>query len=147
MYDVFSLPSIAFPKGFLWGSATAGHQVEGDNIYSQRWQLEQQGKFDEPSGRACKHYQLYTSDVDLIRSLGHQVYRFSVEWSRVEPVEGQFNEDALYHYEDLTEKLKQAGIQSFVTLHHFTHPLWFENMGGFCKMENLRYFEKNLKQR
>jgi len=153
MYDVFSLPSITFPKDFLWGSATAGHQIEGDNIHSQMWFDEQQDKFwlDDPgrkfkatSGKACDNYRLYREDVDLLSVLGHQAYRMSIEWSRIEPVEGQWDVSAVNHYIDLLTYLNQRGIQVFVTLHHFTHPLWFEQQGGFRKRENLRYFERYL---
>ncbi len=154
MYDVFSLPAITFPKGFLWGSATAGHQIEGDNIHSQNWHNEQEAKFWQddpehkfraPSGKACDHYRLYREDVELLAELGHQAYRLSIEWSRIEPAEGQWDEAAVSHYLDLLERLKQRGLQVFVTLHHFTHPYWFEQLGGFRERENLRYFERYLK--
>jgi len=142
MYDVFSLPAINFPEGFLWGSATAGHQVEGDNIHSQLWAREQQDKGREPSGKACNHYALYRQDVDLIAELGHQAYRTSVEWSRIEPAEGNWNAEAVDHYVDLVRRLKERGIQPVITLHHMTHPQWFEEIGAFGKAENLMYFER-----
>jgi beta-glucosidase len=142
MYDVFSLPPIKFPEGFLWGSSTAAHQVEGDNIHSQLWSREVEGKGGEPSGKACNHYELYKQDVELIAELGHQVYRLSIEWSRIEPEEGRWNEAAVAHYMDLLERLKAKGIKNFVTLHHFTHPLWFEKLGAFNEAKNLRYFER-----
>jgi beta-glucosidase len=142
MYDVFSLLDIKFPDGFLWGSGTAAHQVEGENIHSQRWLLEQAGKAGELSGKACNHYELYREDVDLIAALGHQGYRMSVEWSRIEPEEGRWDEHAVVHYVDLLERLKSKGIKVFVTLHHFTHPAWFEKLGGFNGTQNLRYFER-----
>lgn len=144
MYDVFSLPEISFPEDFLWGSATAGHQIEGDNIHSQWWEKEQAGETEEKSGKACNHYELYKEDVDLIDSLGHRGYRMSIEWSRIEPQEGAWEDGALAHYIDLLERLRSRGIKPFVTLHHFTHPLWFERLGAFGKRENLRYFERFL---
>ena len=153
MYDVFSLPPICFPEGFLWGSATAGHQIEGDNIHSQAWHKEQQPEFYQedpertiraPSGKACDHYRLYREDVELISTLGHQAYRLSIEWSRIEPLEGQWDHDALEHYLDLLDRLVHKGIQVFVTLHHFTHPLWFDRLGGFSKADNRRFFERYL---
>ena len=144
MYDVFSLPSFKFPKNFLWGSATAGHQVEGDNIHSQRWEAEQKGKAGVPSGKACNHYKLYKEDIKLIQELGHQAYRLSIEWSRIEPEQGRFNQKAVAHYLDLLDGLQKAGIKIFATLHHFTHPLWFEKKSGFTKIENIKYFEKYL---
>lgn len=153
MYDVFSLPYVRFPEGFLWGSATAGHQIEGDNTHSQAWHKEQKSDFQQEdpdhrvlaaSGKACDHYRLYREDVDLISALGHRAYRMSIEWSRVEPLEGQWNSDAVAHYLDLLERLTEKGIRVFVTLHHFTHPLWFDQLGGFGKADNCRYFERYL---
>lgn len=153
MYDVFSLPAISFPQGFLWGSATAGHQIEGDNIHAQNWANEQspdfykddpERKFRAPSGKACDHYRLYREDVELLASLGHRGYRLSIEWSRIEPQAGKWDQEALAHYLDLFDRLAQKGIQIFVTLHHFTHPLWFEQLGGFGKPDNRRYFERYL---
>jgi beta-glucosidase len=153
MYDVFSLPPIRFPDGFLWGSATAGHQIEGDNVHSQAWHNEQQPEFyaDDPerkvrapSGKACDHYRLYREDVELIARLGHQAYRMSIEWSRIEPLESQWNQEAVAHYLDLLERLTQKNIRVFVTLHHFTHPLWFDQLGGFAKAGNRRFFERYL---
>jgi beta-glucosidase len=153
MYDVFSLPPIRFPEGFVWGSATAGHQIEGDNIHSQAWHQEQQPEFYKddpkrtiraPSGKACDHYRLYREDVELIAALGHKAYRMSIEWSRIEPLEGQWDHEAVAHYLDLLERLTAKHIQVFVTLHHFTHPLWFDQRGGFDKPDNRRYFERYL---
>ena len=153
MYDVFSLPPTCFPEGFLWGSATAGHQIEGDNIHSQAWHNEQlpdfykedpERKILAPSGKACDHYRLYREDVELIAGLGHQAYRMSIEWSRIEPLEGQWDHNALGHYLDLLDRLVQNGVRVFVTLHHFTHPLWFDRIGGFGTADNRRFFERYL---
>jgi beta-glucosidase len=155
MYDVFSLPPTEFPQNFLWGSATAGHQIEGDNRHSQNWHAEQQPefwagdlerKFRAPSGKACDHYRLYREDVALLAGLGHQAYRLSIEWSRIEPAEGEWNAAAVEHYVDLLARLAERGIQPFVTLHHFTHPQWFEQLGGFRRRENLRFFERYLRR-
>ena len=146
MYDVFNLPDIAFPAGFLWGSATAAHQVEGDNVHSQRWADEQAGRIAVPSGKACDHYRRYRGDVALLARLGHGAYRMSVEWSRIEPENGRWDEAAADHYVDLLERLKNRGIRPFVTLHHVTHPLWFEKLGGFAGRGNLRYFERFLER-
>ncbi|HNY10808.1 MAG TPA: family 1 glycosylhydrolase [Candidatus Wallbacteria bacterium] len=142
MYDIFSLPEIKFPDGFIFGSATAGHQVEGDNVHSNWWALEQAGKVGSLSGKACNHYELYREDVELIKQLGHKAYRMSIEWSRIEPAEGKFNAEAMDHYIDLLERLKRAGLIIYLTLHHFTHPQWFEELGGFQKLSNMPYFER-----
>ncbi len=147
MYDIFSLPEFKFPKGFLWGSGVAGHQVEGDNIYSQYWWDENNtDKYEEKSGMACNHYNMYREDAGLLKKLGHQAFRFSVEWSRIEPSEGNFNEEAISHYADELAALKEKGIKTFVTLVHFTVPLWFERLGGFRKAENLKYFQRYVKK-
>jgi len=153
MYDVFNLPPTRFPAGFLWGSATAGHQIEGNNSHSQAWheellpdfyQKDPERKTRAPSGQACDHYRLYREDVELISSLSHRGYRMSIEWSRIEPLEGQWNQEGMVHYLDLLDRLVQKGIQVFVTLHHFTHPLWFDQLGGFGKADNRRFFERYL---
>jgi beta-glucosidase len=143
MYDIFSLPKTVFPSGFLWGSATAAHQIEGDNVHSNHWAREiEAGSTLAFSGKACDHYRLYKEDAQLIADLGQQGYRMSVEWSRIEPEEGHWDEAAVAHYVDELEQLKSRGIRVFVTLHHFTHPLWFEKLGAFTRRDNLRYFER-----
>ncbi|MBD3320560.1 MAG: family 1 glycosylhydrolase [Chitinivibrionales bacterium] len=142
MYDIFSLPDLSFPDNFLWGSATAGHQIEGDNIHSQWWAEEREGKKEGPSGKACNHWELYKDDIELIGELGHRAYRMSIEWSRIEPQEGFWDEKATSRYLDILERLRKNSIAPFVTLHHFTHPLWFEKKGGFHNRDNIRYFER-----
>ncbi|MBQ7176422.1 MAG: glycoside hydrolase family 1 protein [Victivallales bacterium] len=141
MYDVFNVPDFTFPKGFLWGSATAGHQIEGDNTNSQRWHEEHQPDFDGvPSGKACNHYQLFKQDAQMVHDLGHQAYRMSLEWSRMEPICGTWDEDAFLHYEQELQLYKKLGIKTFVTLTHFTWPQWFEELGGVSKKDNFKYF-------
>jgi beta-glucosidase len=143
MYDIFSLPEFCFPEEFLWGSSTAAHQIEGDNKNSQFWHMEQNLPKEKQSGKACNSYELYKDDIELIASLGHQVYRFSIEWSRIEPEEGQWNLDAVTHYRDLLKRLKEKGIKAFVTLVHGTVPYWFfKKNEGFKSYDNLKYFER-----
>ena len=146
MYDIFSLPDFNMPEGFLWGSATAGHQIEGYNVHSQWWHKEQHDPALEKSGKACNHYELFKEDVQLISDLGHQAYRFSLEWSRFEPVMGQWNQNAEKHYIELLQELKEKGIKIFVTLLHGTHPQWFEEIGAFAKYDNLKYFENYIQK-
>ena len=149
MYDLFSLPDFHFPDGFIWGSASAGHQIEGDNVNSQYYHREIAQDYKEKSGKACNHYELFREDADMIAALGHQSYRCSLEWSRIEPEQGCWNQAALDHYKELLERLKGHGIKTFVTLCHWTTPQWFEELGGFTKKENiphfLRYSEKAVK--
>lgn len=146
MLNLYKMPSFTFPEGFLWGSATAGHQIEGDNIHSQNWKLEQHLANPEwvPSGKACNGWEFYREDINLLKELKHQAYRFSIEWSRIEPENGVHDESALAHYTDELRLLKEAGIHTCVTLWHFTHPQWFEALGGFSKEENLKYFRRHL---
>ncbi len=149
MYDVFSLPEVRFPENFIWGSATAGHQIEGDNIHSSHWKREHEpdflsDKYRARSGRACNHYALWREDTLLLKALGHKTYRMSVEWSRIEPVEGEFNQEATDHYVRELAFLKENGIRVFVTLIHFVTPAWFSDKGGYAKAENLHYFERYL---
>lgn len=141
MYDIFSLKEYTFPEGFLWGSGYAGHQVEGNNIHSDRyvWELETQ---EEQSGMACNSYALFEEDIALAERLGHRAFRTSVEWSRIEPEEGSFCQEAIDHYVALFSKLREKGIKTFATLVHFSVPLWFQKKGGFSKAENLPYFAR-----
>lgn len=148
MTDIFSLKDFSFPKGFLWGSATAGHQIEGNNIHSNNWNTEQEWLKKDPkaevSGMACNHYNMVEEDVDLIKSLGHQAFRLSVEWSRIQPEEGVFDKEATEHYVRELALLKEKGIKVFLTLVHFSVPLWFEKKGDWQKQENYKYFETYL---
>ena len=122
-----------FPDGFLWGVASAGHQNEGDNTNSDTWFIEhvQPTVFREPSGKACDGYRLWAEDVDLAAGLGLNSYRFSVEWARVEPAEGQFSQEALDHYEAVVDRCLERGMAPVVTFNHFTAPHWFATKGGW----------------
>ncbi len=145
MTDIFSLKDFKMPEGFLWGSSTAGHQIEGNNIHSDRWFIElEQEKTEENfqvSGKACMHYEMYKQDIDMMKDLGHQAFRMSVEWSRIEPEQGKYDEEALDHYLDELKYLKEKNIQVFLTLVHFSVPKWFADLGGFDNIDNLKYFE------
>jgi beta-glucosidase len=122
-----------FPHDFLWGVATAGHQVEGNNVNSDTWFLEHLPGtiFAEPSGDAVDHYHRYREDIALIAGLGFTSYRFSVEWARIEPEEGQFSVAALDHYKRVLEACHEHGLTPVVTFHHFTSPLWLLRIGGW----------------
>ena len=122
-----------FPNDFIWGTATAAHQVEGNNTSSDFWLLEhiEPTLFVEPSGDACDHFHLYEQDVRLLKELGFNAYRFSIEWARVEPEKGEFSNAALEHYLRMTAYVRDQGLTPIVTLQHFTTPLWFAREGGF----------------
>ena len=125
---------LRFPKGFLWGCATAAHQVEGNNTNNNWWQWEQEGghiKGGDVSGIACDHYNRFDSDFALAQELGHNAHRLSVEWSRIEPEEGRWDMKEVAHYRQVMESLHRHGLTPMVTLHHFTNPIWFERQGGW----------------
>jgi beta-glucosidase len=120
-------------RPFLWGAATAGHQIEGNNTNSDTWFLEhvEPTSFAEPSGAACNSFEQWPDDLDLIEAMGLTAYRFSVEWARVEPSPGQFDVAALDHYQRIVDACVERGLAPVVTYNHFTTPHWFASEGGF----------------
>lgn len=130
-----------FPKGFFWGAATASYQVEG-GIENNDWaQAAREGRVP-PCGRACEHYTRYESDFDIAQSLGHNAHRFSVEWARIEPEQGKFNHEEIAHYRAVLKALHARGITPFITLWHFTLPLWFSESGGFERKDAPEIFAR-----
>lgn len=159
-------PHLQFPKGFLWGASTSAHQVEGSN-HNQWTVWEQENakslatqashQYDDlpgwerskklattpanyVSGRAVDHYNRYEQDFDLLEQMNMNAFRFSVEWSRIEPEEGAWNAEALAHYKAYVAELKKRKIEPVLTLFHFTLPVWFAEKGGFEKRKNIQYF-------
>jgi beta-glucosidase len=124
-------PRRSFPAGFLWGAATAGHQIEGNNINADMWVTEHAKPtfYTEPSGDACDSLHRWPEDLDLVKQIGLNTYRFSIEWSRIEPAEGQFSQAYLDYYSRLIDGCLQRGIKPFVTFNHFTTPIWFAAKG------------------
>ncbi len=125
---------LRFPEGFYWGTATSSHQVEGNCTNNQWWAWEQEGghiKDGTTSGIACDHYNRFEEDFALAQELGHNAHRFSIEWSRIEPEEGRWDEKEVEHYRRVIESLHRHDLTPFATLHHFTNPVWFENQGGW----------------
>jgi len=133
-----------FPDGFLWGSSTAAHQVEGGNVNNDWWAWEHTGRTTavEPSGDAIDHLHRYDSDFALLASLGHNAHRMSLEWSRIEPAPGEFSQAALDHYRRVLESLARHGLTAFVTLHHFTLPRWLADDGGWLSPDAVALFER-----
>lgn len=156
-----------FPKGFYWGASTSAHQVEGNNHSDwSEWEkqnaerLVQNAKrkkwpeyilkaYPNPlqeenyiSGHACDHYHRFREDFDIAKSLGHNAHRFSIEWSRVEPEEGEFNEREIKHYQDAVQALRERNIEPFVTLWHWTLPLWLGDQGGVSSKKFPFYFAR-----
>ena len=162
-----------FPDDFLWGASVSPHQVEGDT-YNQwtKWELETakesareaeakwskilpvwedvKSQATNPdnyiSGHADKHYKLFEHDFKLAKSLGLNTFRFSLEWSRIEPEEGVYNIEALRHYKRYISALIEAGLTPIVGLWHWTHPVWFEEKGGFTKKANLSHWRKYVEK-
>lgn len=155
-----------FPQNFIWGSSTSSHQVEGNNHNNwsewekqnalrlakgakNYWQLWQREKFPEMfkpenyiSDKACDHYNRFEQDFDLVKSFGHTAHRFSLEWSRIEPKEGKFNEKEIEHYQRIILALKERGIEPFVGLWHWTNPSWIEKEGGWESGKIIYYFSR-----
>ncbi|HHE45880.1 MAG TPA: glycoside hydrolase family 1 protein, partial [Candidatus Moranbacteria bacterium] len=160
---------LKFPEGFLWGSSTSAHQVEGNNrnnwsewekenakrlakTAKDKWAGWQQEKFPEMfqpenyiSGQACDHYNRYEKDFDIIQKLGHNAHRFSIEWSRIEPEEGKFNEKEIEHYRKVILALREKEIEPFITLWHWTNPLWLTKKGGELSQDFPQYFLRYTK--
>lgn len=124
---------LTFPENFLWGSATSAYQVEG-GIWHSDWSRV------FPAGRGCDHYSRYEEDFDLLQKLNQNACRFSIEWSRVEPEEGKFDEKEIEHYRQVLLSLRRRGIKAMVTLHHFTNPLWLAKIGGWANSKTIFYF-------
>lgn len=157
---------VQFPKNFLWGAATSAHQVEGGTHNQWTvWELENatalaaQAKYqwgdvanwpaiekqarnpqNYVSGYAVRHYELYKQDFELLKKLHMNAFRFSIEWSRVEPSEGAWDVAAVEHYKEYARQLQARGIEPIVTLFHFTLPIWFSELGGFERRKNVQYF-------
>jgi beta-glucosidase len=123
----------AFPLGFTWGTATAAHQIEGGNVNNDWWAFEHTpgSGCAEPSGDCCDSWERWEEDADLVAGMGLDDYRFSVEWSRIEPADGEISRAALDHYRRLCLGLRERGVDPVVTFHHFTTPCWLVELGGW----------------
>ena len=136
-----------FPRGFLWGTATAAHQVEGNNTNNQWWKWEQDGHTKGMSGLACDWWGgRWKEDFDRAAEGGQNAHRFSVEWSRIQPTPDTWDEDALERYRVMLRGLKERGMTAMVTLHHFTEPLWFYEMNGWEHEDAVKLFEKFVRK-
>ena len=145
MIDIFQYPEIKFPKEFLFGATTAGQQIEG-NCHSQFDDPEFDGgsRYYQPAGMACNSYEMYDKDIALLKDLGLDAYRMSVEWSRIEPEQNVFNKDAVDHYVKQLNELKKAGIKICLTLYHFAHPVWFEKLGHITNLNQMEEWKQYI---
>jgi beta-glucosidase len=137
--------TMQFPAGFLWGTATAAHQVEGGNTNNNWHAWEQAGRVyqRQTHGLACDWWNgRYEEDFDRAEALRNNAHRFSIEWSRIEPEEDRFDDRAIAHYADMIAALRARGLEPMVTLHHFTDPLWLSEQGGWLNPETPARFAR-----
>ncbi len=139
---VKEVSKIKLDKKLLLGVATAATQIEGGDYQNNWYQWGEMGniKAGGSSIVACDHWNRYIEDTDIMDELGIETYRFSIEWSRIEPFEGQFNEEGIKHYQDEVDYLLSKGIIPLVTLHHFSSPIWIQDIGGWKNKKTVDYF-------
>ena len=143
---------VKFPEGFLWGSASSSHQIEGNNTNNDWWEFEHSARRQQHlrnmgskpedfySGIACDSYNRFDEDFALAEHLNQNATRISLEWSRIEPQEGQFSEKEIEHYEKVLQSAKAHGLKTFVTLHHYANPKWFAAQGAFMQTSSVDTF-------
>lgn len=161
-----------FPNNFFWGASTASYQVEGDNStqwskwekqnaaklartaekrlgYMKKWpeiKLQAENPENYLSGKGVDHYKRYEEDFDIAKKLNLNAFRFGIEWARLEPKEGQWDETEIAHYQKYIKAMRQQGLEPFLNLWHWTMPTWFTEKGGFEKKDNLIHFENFVKK-
>ncbi len=156
-FSKLHVDQLCFPENFYFGFAIAEQQNSGaENLPDSQWSRWEKTNFpngkphirdNQRSGKACDHWNLYKKDIALMKDdFQANAFRFSLAWDRIEPQEGQFSEEALQHYSDEVDALLDAGIAPMITLHHFAHPIWFEDKGSFEKEENIVYFVRFAKK-
>ncbi len=133
---------LRFPRGFLWGTASSSYQCEGGNTNTQWYRWEQQGHIlsGEQCDRASNWWKQAERDFELAEQMENNALRLSLEWSRIEPEEGQWDNSALERYREMLTDLRKRNMKPIITLHHFTEPLWFADRGGFANESNIRFF-------
>jgi len=135
-----------FPKDFLWGAGTSSHQVEGNNTNNDWWQWEQHIPLKMRSGQACDEWNRFEEDFKLAKTLGLRAHRFSLEWSRIEPSVGKFDNLVFDRYRQMILSLKSKGIEPIVTLNHFTIPIWLVSQGGWLSNESPELFARYVQK-
>jgi beta-glucosidase len=143
-WDQIDLSQVSYPESFLWGTASSEYQISGakrlPNCQWAEWEKERELSKELVSGSSIQGWDRYVEDALLLKEMGLNSYRFSVDWSAIEPEEGKFDFSAVDHYNSVIQTLIDNDITPMITLHHFTHPAWFEKKGGFEKRENSHYF-------
>ena len=151
MIDLKEYPDITFPDNFLWGAATAGQQIEGNNCsYHDNEETAPQFAYGgipyQMAGKACNSYAMYEDDIQLLKDMNLNAYRMSLEWSRIEKEEGVFDEKEIQHYLHILQRLKEENIKVILTLHHVSHPVWFHQKGAFHTMDNIDVWERYIRK-
>ena len=151
MINILEYSDIEFPENFLWGASTAGQQIEGNNcsFYDDDETCPKTAYGGVPylkAGKACNSYEMYKDDIQLLKQMNLNTYRMSLEWSRIEKNEGEFDENEIQHYKDVLKALKKENIKVCLTLHHNSHPVWFHKKKAFETMENLSYFLRYIEK-
>ncbi|OGC69921.1 hypothetical protein A2415_00130 [candidate division WWE3 bacterium RIFOXYC1_FULL_39_7] len=139
--------SFIFPKDFMWGTATSAYQTEGNNTNTDWYEWEQSKKPDqeypkEQCGIACDSYNRYKEDFNLAVKLHNNSIRISIEWARIQPTEDTFDQKEIEHYRQVLQEAKSLNLKTFVTLHHFTNPIWFAKKGGWANLKSPSLFAK-----
>ena len=142
------MKTFQLPENFLFGSATASLQIEGGDRHNNWYRFCEEGKTEDGSHciEAADHWNRYEEDIDLMTQLHQDTYRMSVEWSRIEPKLGHFVDSSLEHYRTEIELLLEKGIRPLVTLHHFSNPIWFEDMGGWANKDAVLWFDRFVRK-
>lgn len=140
-----------FPDNFIWGTSMSAHQTEGNNTNCDwwRWETEKDSKRELPletSGECCDSYNRYSEDFEFCRTANNNAVRISIEWARIEPREGIFDNKAIDHYKKVLANAKEKGLLTFVTLHHFTNPQWFSDKGGWTLIKSPELFTRYAKR-
>jgi beta-glucosidase len=140
----FMRSGITFPDGFWWGAATAAHQVEGnlDNDWTQWERVPGNIANGDTSQVGVDHYNRFDEDFALAKAMGHNTHRISIEWSRIEPQRGEFNQEAVEHYHRVFQSMRSHGLRPVVTLHHFTNPKWIAAQGGWLSRQTITDFAR-----
>jgi len=136
------MKKVKLPKSLKLGVATAATQIEGGDYNNNWYEWSKLGKIknNESSIIACDHWNRYPEDINLMKELGIEIYRMSIEWSRIEPRCGEWSSDGIKHYIDEIDLLLKNNIEPLVTLHHFSMPIWAQNLGGFTNRKVVDYF-------
>lgn len=128
----------------ILGAASAATQIEGGGFTHTWSDWYDKGHITDGSNpaRANDHLNRWKEDIDLMSEMGISIYRLSIEWARLEPAKGSYDEEAVRWYRNLLEYMKSKGVAPLLTIHHFTNPLWFEETGGFANPANIPVYLK-----